>query len=49
MPQRNLNVPQSLASLDRMTAVLKENNGQLWIAHEKSEVPLRKYAPDYYE
>jgi N-acyl homoserine lactone hydrolase len=49
VPQRNLNVPQSLASLDRMAAVLKENNAQLWIAHEKSEVPLRKYAPDYYE
>jgi len=49
VPQRNLNVPQSLASLDRMAAVLKENNGQLWIAHEPSEVAQRKYAPAYYE
>jgi N-acyl homoserine lactone hydrolase len=48
-PQRNLNVPQSLASLDRMAAVLKESNGELWIAHEPSEVALRKYAPAYYE
>jgi N-acyl homoserine lactone hydrolase len=49
VPERNFNVPQSLASLDRMAAVLKENNAQLWIGHEVSEVPLRKYAPEYYE
>jgi hypothetical protein len=30
-------------------AVIKESNGQLWIGHETSEVPLRKYAPAYYE
>ena len=49
VPSRNFNVPQSLASLDRMAAVLKENNAQLWIGHEVSEVPLRKYAPAYYD
>jgi len=49
VPPRNFNVPQSLASLDRMATVLKENNAQLWIGHETSEVPLRKYAPAYYE
>ncbi len=49
VPERNFNVPQSLASLDRMAAVLKENNAQLWIGHETSEVPLRKYAPASYE
>lgn len=48
-PDRNLSVPQSLASLDRMAVVLRENNAQLWIGHEASEVPLRKYAPAYYE
>ena len=48
-PERNFNVSQSLASLDRMAAVIKENDGQLWIGHETSEVPLRKYAPAYYE
>jgi N-acyl homoserine lactone hydrolase len=48
-PARNFNVPQSLASLDRMAVVLKENNAQLWIGHELSEVPLRKYEPAYYE
>jgi N-acyl homoserine lactone hydrolase len=49
VPTRNFNVPQSLTSLDRMTAVLKENNAQLWIGHETTEVPLRKYAPAFYD
>jgi glyoxylase-like metal-dependent hydrolase (beta-lactamase superfamily II) len=49
VPERNFNVPQSLASLDRMAAVLKENQAQLWIGHETSEVTLHRYAPDYYE
>ena len=49
VPERNFNVPQSLAALDRMAAVLKENNAQLWIGHETSEVALRRYAPDSYE
>jgi N-acyl homoserine lactone hydrolase len=49
VPERNFNMAQSLASLDRMAVVLKENNAQLWIGHETSEVPLRRYAPAYYE
>ena len=49
VPERNFNVPQSLASLERMAVVLKETNAQLWIGHETSEVPLRKYAPAYYD
>jgi glyoxylase-like metal-dependent hydrolase (beta-lactamase superfamily II) len=49
VPERNFNIPQSLASLDRMAAVMKESNAQLWIGHETSEVPLRRYAPDSYE
>jgi glyoxylase-like metal-dependent hydrolase (beta-lactamase superfamily II) len=49
VPERNFNVPQSLDALKRMRAVLKDNKAQLWIGHEPSEVPLRKYAPDYYE
>jgi N-acyl homoserine lactone hydrolase len=49
VPERNFNVPQSLAALDRMATVLKEHKAQLWIGHEASEVPLRKYAPMYYD
>jgi glyoxylase-like metal-dependent hydrolase (beta-lactamase superfamily II) len=49
VPERNFNVSQSLAALDRMAMVLREYNAQLWIGHEPSEVPLRKYAPAYYD
>lgn len=49
VPQRNFDVPRSLAALDRMRAVLKEAKAELWIGHETSEVPLRKYAPAYYD
>jgi N-acyl homoserine lactone hydrolase len=49
VPQRNFNVPQSLEALERMRAVLKEAKAQLWIGHETSEVPLRKYSPAYYD
>jgi len=40
---------QTRASFDRIAAVLKQNNAQFWIGHEKSEAPLRKYSPDFYE
>jgi glyoxylase-like metal-dependent hydrolase (beta-lactamase superfamily II) len=48
-PIQNFNHDQSLASLDRMAQVLKENHAELWIGHEPSEVAKRKYAPGYYE
>ncbi len=48
-PVQNFNHAQSLATLDRMAAVLKQSNAQLWITHEKSEVAQHKYAPGYYE
>jgi glyoxylase-like metal-dependent hydrolase (beta-lactamase superfamily II) len=49
VPERNFNVPQSLKALERMRDVLKEAKAELWIGHEPSEVPQRKYAPAYYE
>ena len=49
VPQRNFNVPQSLEALERMRVVLKQAKAELWIGHEPSEVPLRKYAPAFYE
>jgi len=48
-PVQNFDHAQSLATLDRMARVLNEHKAQLWIAHEPGEVPLRRYAPDYYE
>ena len=49
VPERNFDVPKSLAALERMAVVLKENNAQLWIGHEPSEVQQRKYAPAFYD
>jgi glyoxylase-like metal-dependent hydrolase (beta-lactamase superfamily II) len=48
-PVQNFNHVQSLQALDRMAEVLKQHNAELWIAHEPTEVPKRKYAPAYYE
>jgi len=48
-PNQNFNHAQSLAMLDRMAEVLKQYNAAIWIGHEPSEVPQRKYAPAYYE
>jgi N-acyl homoserine lactone hydrolase len=48
-PQRNFDVPQSIEALARMREVLEQNNAQLWIGHEPSEAPLRRYSPQYYD
>ena len=48
-PVQNFNHAQSLATLDRIAAVLREHNAAPRIGHEPSEVPLRKYASAYYE
>src|SRR5262245_29767686 len=48
-PIQNFNSVQSAAALDRMVAVLKEHNAQLWIGHEPTEVAKHKYSPAYYE
>jgi glyoxylase-like metal-dependent hydrolase (beta-lactamase superfamily II) len=48
-PIQNFDSVQSAAALNRMAAVLKEHNGELWIGHEPTEVPLRKYAPAFYQ
>lgn len=46
---QNVNHAQSLATLDRMAAVLKEHNAQPWSEHEPGEIQLRKYARTHYE
>lgn len=48
-PEQNFDHAQSLTTLERMAAVLKEYDAELWIGHEPTEVPKRKYAPAYYE
>jgi hypothetical protein len=32
-----------------MAEVLKQHNAELWIGHEPTEAPKRKYAPEFYE
>lgn len=49
MPPGNFDIPMSLKALERMRQVLKEAKAELWIGHEPKEVPLRKFAPAYYE
>ena len=49
VPERNFNVPQSLAALEKMARVLKDNNAELWIGHEPSEPAGRKYSPAFYD
>ncbi|HYB42977.1 MAG TPA: hypothetical protein VEL75_14465 [Candidatus Methylomirabilis sp.] len=46
---RNLGVDQTLASKQRIAAVLEENKAQLWINHDKAESAQLRYAPGYYE
>jgi N-acyl homoserine lactone hydrolase len=48
-PRQNFNYSQSVGSLQRMGAVLRTQRAELWIGHEPTEVPKRKYAPAYYE
>ncbi|MEA3058532.1 MAG: N-acyl homoserine lactone hydrolase [Sphingomonadales bacterium] len=48
-PRQNFSYSQSIGSLQRMAAVLKTNNAEIWIGHEPTEVARRKYAPAYYE
>lgn len=49
VPERNFDVPKSLAALEKMAKVLKEENAQLWIGHEPSEPAQRKYSPAFYD
>ena len=48
-PIQNFDHAQSLRALERMAEVLKQHNAELWIGHELTEVPRRKYAPQFYE
>ena len=49
VPSLNFNRAQTLASLERIAALLKERKAQLWINHDKAQSDRLKYAPAYYE
>jgi N-acyl homoserine lactone hydrolase len=49
VPAMNVNRDQTLASMDRIAAVLTEQKAQLWINHDKVQSAQLRYAPAYYE
>jgi N-acyl homoserine lactone hydrolase len=49
VPSMNVNRDQSLASLQRIAAVLEERKATLWINHDKPQSDGLRYAPAYYE
>ena len=49
VPSMNVNRDQTLASLERLAAVLTDKKAQLWINHDKPQSAGLRYAPAYYE
>jgi len=49
VPSMNFNRDQTLASLQRISALLDERKAQLWINHDKRQSATLRYAPAFYE
>ena len=49
VPSMNTSRDQSLASMQRIAAVLEEQKAQLWINHDKPQSSQLRYAPAFYE
>jgi glyoxylase-like metal-dependent hydrolase (beta-lactamase superfamily II) len=49
VPTFNYNVEQTLASMDKMDALLAEKGASLWIEHDKALADTLKKAPAYYD
>lgn len=49
VPSMNFNRDQTLASLQRIAALLDECKAQLWINHDKQQSATLRYAPAFYE
>jgi N-acyl homoserine lactone hydrolase len=45
----NVNRDQTLASLQRIAAMLEQHRAQLWINHDKAQSAGLRYAPAFYE
>jgi hypothetical protein len=45
----NASREQTLASMDRIAAVLAERRGQLWINHDQPQSRSLRHAPESYE
>src|SRR5262249_29174118 len=49
VPSMNTDRDQTLASMQRIDSVLKEQKAQLWINHDKPQSDQQRHAPAYYE
>lgn len=49
VPSMNFSRTQTLASLERIAALLEERKAQLWINHDKAQSDRLKYAPAFYD
>ncbi|HEY1309848.1 MAG TPA: N-acyl homoserine lactonase family protein [Pseudolabrys sp.] len=49
VPAGNTDKDKTLASMDRMAAVMAKENAQLWIKHDKAQSETLKHSPGFYE
>ena len=49
VPAMNASREQTLASLDRIDALLKQHNAQLWINHDKAQGDAARRPPAFYD
>ncbi len=49
VPALNYDKEQTLASMERLSNLLKKDNAQLWINHDKAQRDSLKMAPEFYD
>jgi|tagenome__1003787_1003787.scaffolds.fasta_scaffold20458809_1 N-acyl homoserine lactone hydrolase len=49
VPARNFNKDQSLASMDKLAAIVAREHATLWINHDKEQTDTLAHAPEYFE
>lgn len=49
VPARNFNKEQSLASMEKLAAILEREHATLWINHDKPQTDTLPHAPDFVE
>jgi N-acyl homoserine lactone hydrolase len=49
VPAGNTDKDQTLASMDRLAALMEEHKAQLWINHDKIQSDAQRHAPEFYD
>ena len=49
VPAMNVDKDKTLASMERIAALLAEHHAELWINHDKAQSERQRHAPQYYE